>query len=251
MNDKISLIFPCYNEEANIQKGVLDKVGNYTKNNPKFSEVIIIDDGSTDSTKDIIKKHYLKQFPKFKLFENNHAGKAFALITGFRKASAPYILFSDFDLATPLEDEEKLTQEINKGYQIIIGSRKMNREGAPLTRKILALGFIYTRNILIGLKGIRDTQCGFKLFERKAAIDVIDNLKVFHEHSTIHGPSVTAGFDLEFLFLAQKKNYRIKETPVTWRHVETKNVHFINDAIETLKDIMRIKYYDLVGKYEK
>lgn len=72
---KISLIIPCYNEQLNIQKGVLDKIGNFTLTNPKFNEVIIIDDGSTDSSKEVIKTKYLKLFPKFRLIENSHQGK--------------------------------------------------------------------------------------------------------------------------------------------------------------------------------
>ena len=99
----ISLIIPCYNEEINIQKGVLDKIGNFTSNNATFLEVIIIDDGSSDSSKKIIKEKYLKTFPKFKLLENKHQGKAFAIINGIKIAQGDWVMFSDIDLATPLE----------------------------------------------------------------------------------------------------------------------------------------------------
>ena len=99
---KISLIIPCYNEELNIQKGVLDKIGNYTKDNEYFGEVLIVDDGSSDLSKTIIRQKYLKQFPKFRLIENNHKGKAFAVITGIEKAREEYVMFSDMDLATPI-----------------------------------------------------------------------------------------------------------------------------------------------------
>ncbi len=246
---KISLIVPCYNEEINIQKGVLDKIGNYTKNNPLFTEVLVADDGSTDNSKRIIKDKYLSLFPKFKLVENNHQGKAFAVITGIQKAKGDYVMFSDIDLATPIEESQRLINEADKGAQIVIGSRNSHREGAPLLRKVMAVGFIIVRNFLIGLHGIRDTQCGFKLFEKEAAMKIINKLIVFHDKRKAEGSSVSAGFDLEFLFLANKLKYRIREVPVDWRHVETKNVHFLNDSLETARDILRIKYYDLKKLY--
>ncbi|OGK23442.1 hypothetical protein A3A46_03275 [Candidatus Roizmanbacteria bacterium RIFCSPLOWO2_01_FULL_37_13] len=245
----ISLIIPCYNEEANIQKGVLDKIGNFTRNDDRFIEVLIVDDGSDDHSKQIIKQKYLPQFSKFKLIENNHQGKAFAIMTGIKLAKSDYVMFSDIDLATPIEETEKLIDEIKEGYSIVIGSRKSQRVGAPMLRKIMSIGFIVIRDLIIGLKGIRDTQNGFKIFEKNAALKVIDKLKVFHDKRKAVGSSVTAGFDLEFLFLALKLSYRIKEVPVTWLHVETKNVNFIRDSLETLIDIFKIKYYDLLHKY--
>jgi dolichyl-phosphate beta-glucosyltransferase len=247
---RISLIIPCYNEEANIQKGVLDKIGNYTAKDDRFLETIIVDDGSNDSSKTTIKNKYLKTFPKFKLIENSHQGKAFAVLTGIKQAKGDYVIFSDIDLATPIDEAEKLISKIksNSG-QIVIGSRNNSREGAPLMRKIMAKGFIIIRNIIIGFKDIKDTQCGFKLFERKAALNIIGKLQVFHDKRIAKDSSVSAGFDIEFLFLGQKLGYKIIEVPVTWRHVETKNVNFIKDSLETLTDIIKIKILDLQGKY--
>lgn len=246
----ISLILPCYNEEANLQKGVLDKIGNYVQGNTQIKEVIIVDDGSTDSSRKIIKEKYLSQFSQFRLVENKHQGKALAVIAGIEESKEGYVIFSDIDLATPIEEAEKLIQEAEHGYEIVIGSRSSSREGAPLLRKIMAVGFIIIRNASLGLGTIKDTQCGFKLFQRKVALHIIQNLKVFSKDRTTVGSSVSAGFDLEFLFLAQKFKYKIKEVPVTWRHVETKNVRFVKDVVETLRDMTKIKYYDLTGKYE-
>jgi len=245
----ISLIVPCYNEEANIQKGVLDKIGNYTARDERFSEVLIVDDGSNDSSKTVIKNKYLKTYPKFRLIQNSHQGKAFAVFTGIRQAKSEYVIFSDIDLATPIDEVEKLIAKTKEGGQIVIGSRNNSRTGAPLLRKIMAKGFIFIRNIIIGLKGIKDTQCGFKLFEKQAALKIIDRLQVFHDKRIAKDSSVTAGFDIELLFLGQKLGYKIIEVPVMWRHVETKNVNFIRDTIETLKDIFKIKMLDLKGKY--
>jgi len=247
---KISLIVPCFNEELNIQKGTLDKIGNFTKEDSRFLEIIISDDGSTDNSKKIIRQKYLTLFPKFKLLENEHQGKAFAIITGIKKARGDWTAFSDFDLATPIEEIEKLIK-YTSSYPIIIGSRNSQRQGAPLIRKLMAKGFVFIRNFLIGLKGIKDTQCGFKLFEKKSATKIINKLIVFNQKRNVSDSSVSAGFDLEFLFLAQKLGYKIKEVPVIWHHVETKNVNFIKDSFEALIDIAKIKINEIAGRYEK
>lgn len=246
---KISLIIPCYNEEANLQKGVLDKIGNFTKNDDRFYEVIIVDDGSTDDSKTII-NDYLLIFPKFKIIENKHQGKAFAINYGIKAAKSDYVIFTDIDLATPIEETNRLISEAEKGFQIVIGSRKSKREGAPILRKILSLGAIFVRYILFNFKDITDTQCGFKLFEKKAATNIINKSQLLKENHYVQGPSVTAAFDLEFLFLAFKLGYKVKETPVHWRHMESRNVNFLKDATETLKDIVKIKYYEFIGKYK-
>jgi len=246
---QISLIIPCYNEEVNIQKGVLDKIGNYTDRDERFFEVIIVDDGSNDSSKSVIKNKYLKTYPKFRLTQNSHQGKAFAVLTGIKQAKGDYVIFTDIDLATPIDEVEKLIAKTKEGGQIIIGSRNNSRGGAPLLRKIMAKGFIIIRNIIIGVKEVKDTQCGFKLFERKPALKIIEKLQVFHDKRIAKDSSVSAGFDIEFLFLGQKLGYKIIEVPVIWRHVETKNVNFIKDTIETLVDIFKIKLLDLKGKY--
>lgn len=248
-NLKISLIVPCYNEEANIQKGVLDKIGNYTRNDKRFVEVLIVDDGSNDGSKQIISEKYLPTFPKFHLIENKHSGKAFAIIRGIEEASGNYVMFSDIDLATPVEEAEKLIKSVQQNFDIVIGSRSSDREGAPFTRKLMALGMIFIRHYFIGLKGVKDTQCGFKIFKTKAARHIISHLQVFKKKHEASGSSVSAGFDLEFLFLASKLGYSVKEIPVVWRHVETKNVTFIKSSLEGLKDILYIKWYDILKKY--
>ena len=109
-NLSITLIVPCYNEVVNLQKGVLDKIGNYVEKKDQFHEVLVVDDGSTDESKEIVRK-YVKRFPKFKLIENNHQGKAFAIITGITNAEGNQVMFSDIDLATPIEEAEKLIDE--------------------------------------------------------------------------------------------------------------------------------------------
>lgn len=246
----ISLIIPCYNEESNLQKGVLDKVGNFTQNDNRFIEVAIVDDGSTDNSKIIIKR-YLNIYPKFRLIENQHKGKAFAISTGIKSAQGNFVIFTDIDLATPIEETNKLIENAEKGFEIVIGSRKSSRIGAPILRKILSFGAIIVRSILFRFKNITDTQCGFKLYEKKAAMNILNKSQLLKESHNVTGASVTAAFDLEFIFIAFKLKYKVKETPVHWRHMETRNVNFIKDAIETLKDIAKIKFFEFQGKYEE
>jgi len=245
----ISLVLPVYNEETNLQKGVLDKIGNYVQNKEYFKEVIIVNDGSKDLSSKIIKNKYLPEYKKFHLIESRHMGKAAAIITGIQKVHSEYVMFSDIDLATPIEESEKLIDSIKEGFDIIIGSRKTRRKGAPILRKIMAFGAILIRDMLINLNGIKDTQCGFKLFKTTTARRIIKKLIVYSHHDEVRGSSISAGFDMEFLFVAGKMGFKIKEVPVSWKHVETKHVNFFKDSYEALKDILKIKRLELNNKY--
>lgn len=246
---ELSLIFPVYNEEENIKKGNLDKILKYLRTK-KFSwEVIIIDDGSTDKTTFLIEKKYLKKNKNLRLFKRPHQGKAYSLIFGIKESKGKLIAFSDFDLATPINELDKLILGIEEGYDIIIGSRNTQRKGAPFLRKIMARGFMILRDFFINLDGLHDTQCGFKIFKKEVALRIIDNLRVFKTEKITKGPSVSAGFDLEFLYLAKRMAYRIKEVPVEWRYAETRRVNFFKDSFEALRDILKIKIFEIFNKY--
>lgn len=247
----ISLIIPCYNEELNIQKGVLDRYVNYLADDSRFKEILIVDDGSTDDSRKIIKQKYLRKFPKLRLIENPHQGKAYAVMTGIREARSDYVIFSDMDLATPIDEADKIIAEFSLGSDIVIGTRSSRRDGAPLLRQVQSKGLVLVRDLILNLGRIEDTQCGFKGFKRTVALDIIDRLKVFVPDRHVEGPSVAAGFDIEFLFIAKKRGYKIAQVPVIWKHVETKRVNFWKDSIETLQDLLRIKRYDMMGKYAK
>lgn len=249
-NMTVSLILPIFNEIKNLQKGVIDRVVHYVKHHKEIVEVLIVDDGSTDQSVEVIKKDYLKEIPILRLIQKQHSGKAFTVMAGIKAAKGTHVLFTDIDLATPIEEADRLIEKSREGYDIVIGSRGSDRKEAPLTRKIMAKGMILVRSTIIGLHGIRDTQCGFKMFERQKALNIISKLRVFGNESEVVGSSVNAGFDLEFLFVAKKLRYRIAEVPVIWRHVETKNVSFIKDSYETMRDILVIKWNDLRKKYE-
>ena len=114
--------------------------------------MIIVDDGSNDSSKIVIKNKYLKTFPKFRLIQNSHQGKAFAVLTGIKQAKGDYIIFTDIDLATPIDEVEKLIVKVKDGGQIIIGSRNNSRAGAPILRKIMAKDLLLSEILLLALK---------------------------------------------------------------------------------------------------
>lgn len=234
---------------ANLRKGVLDKVEHFL-NKQKFSyEVIVVDDGSDDGSVEFVEK-FIKEAPKFKLIKNSHTGKAGAVTSGMLSAKGQYALFTDMDQAAPIEELEKLLPFVNK-FDIVIGSRSTTRKGAPWTRALMARGMIMLRTLIVGVYGVKDTQCGFKLFEESVAKDLFGKLKDIHGgYKKISGSSVKAGFDVELLFLAQKHGYTIKEVPVSWLYVESRRVSPIKDSVEAVEDLVKIKLNSLTGKYK-
>ena len=116
---------------------------------------------------------------------------------------------------------------------------------------IIIVSFIFNRmvNLLFGL-GIKDTQCGFKIFKTSSAKEIISKLIVYSNPQIIKGSAVSAGFDMEFLFIAKKLGYKIKEISVSWKHVETKHVNFFKDSFDALKDIFKIRRLDFKKKYD-
>ncbi len=246
----LSVVIPSYNEMANLQKGILDKVEHYLERNNFDYEVIIVDDGSDDGSREFVSK-FVKTNKKFTLIQNKHTGKAGAVTTGMLAAKREFVLFTDMDQATPIEEIEKLLPHFKKGYDIVIGSRAGTRKGAPLTRKVMAKGMMMLRSMLVGFPEIQDTQCGFKVFTQDASRVVFTRVNAVHNgFKNIKGSSVTAGFDVELLYLAKKNNYRIKEVPVQWLYVETRRVSPIRDSIQGFEDLLRIKKNILRGKYK-
>lgn len=242
----LSVIIPVYNEEENLKKGVLAVVGNYLKNQKYSFEVIIVDDGSKDGSVTLIEK-FIKDKPEFKLIKNYHGGKAIAVMTGMLQSKGEYALFTDMDQATPIEEVEKILSKLKTGVEIVIGSRK-GRKGAPVIRKVMAYMFSTLRNLILGLP-FKDTQCGFKAFNRRAIDLIFTNLLSRWEKMKAKGAAVNAGFDVETLFLAKKRGLKVIEVQVTWQYVGTERVQLINDGLEAIKDMLRIRFNDLLGRY--
>ncbi|MEK7534000.1 MAG: glycosyltransferase [Patescibacteria group bacterium] len=247
----LSVVIPSYDEMANLQKGVLDKVEHFLSKKKYKYEVIIVDDESTDGSVEFVKRFIKDNNSSFKLIENPHLGKAGTVTTGVLNAQGKYILFTDMDQAAPIEELDKLFPYFDKGYDIVIGSRNSKRKGAPWTRILMARGMIFLRRFMVGIKGISDTQCGFKMFRHDAAKKLFTKINNLHSDiKRASGSSVSAGFDVELLYLAQKMGYKIKEASVNWLYVETRRVNPIKDSIEGLLDLVRIKINDLRGVYK-
>lgn len=249
MKPFLSIIIPAYNEASNFNKGALKKFNNHLKNLPYSYEVVLVDDGSTDKTTALISK-YIKGKTNWHLIKNPHQGKAAAISTGVRLAKGENILFTDFDQATPLPEIEKLTPFLKKGYQVIIGSREVKgskREREPFYRHFMGKVFNLVVKF-ITLRGIDDTQCGFKLFNSQVAKKLFSNLKVYKPG--LIKDAFTGAFDVEVLYLAQKRGYKIAEVPVHWRHYHTSRVNPVRDSIRMFFDVLKIRFYDVLGKYE-
>ena len=250
MRPYISVIIPCFEEVKNLRKGVLDKVDSFLTRKKISFEVIVVDDGSKDGSQEFIRK-FAKDHKEFRLIENPHLGKAGAVTTGVLEATGEYILFTDMDQATPIEEIDHLLPFFKEGYKVVIGSRNRDRKGSPLFRIIMARANIILRSLIVGLKGITDTQCGFKMFEHDAAHKLFKKVSDIHNgFRVVKGSSVTAGFDVELLYLAQAHGYRIKEVPVEWLYVETRRVSPIKDSIFGLQDLLVIKKNAILGKYK-
>jgi len=245
----LSVVIPSFDEMANLQKGVLDKVENFLSKKKYSYEVIIVDDGSTDGSADFVKK-FSSNNPNFKIIENPHLGKAGAVTTGVLNSKGDFVLFSDMDQATPIEEIDELLPCFDEGYDIVIGSRKSQRKGAPWSRVLMAKGMIFLRTLLVNIYGISDTQCGFKMFKRQAAKKLFDKISKIHNNfKRVSGSSVSAGFDVELLYIAQKMGYKIKEVPVNWLYVETRRVNPIKDSVAGIMDLIKIKIKDSRGEY--
>ena len=245
----LSVVIPCFDEMANLQKGILDKIEHFLGKKRYSYEVIISDDGSKDESIKFV-EGFIKDNAHFKLIKNPHLGKEGAVTAGMLKADGEYRLFMDMDQATPIEEIDKLLPYFDQGYDIVIGSRNSKRKGAPWTRVFMARGMMVLRRFLIGVKGISDTQCGFKMFRSEIANELFSKINSLHKgFQKVSGSSVSAGFDVELLYLAEKLGYKIKEVPVNWLYVETRRVNPLKDSINGLKDLVRIKLNDIRGRY--
>jgi dolichyl-phosphate beta-glucosyltransferase len=245
----LSVVIPSYDEMANLQKGVLDKVEHFLNEKKISFEIIVVDDGSTDGSAAFVKK-FSENNSNISLIENPHLGKAGAVTAGVLNSKGEYVLFSDMDQATPIEEINKLLPYFQEGYDIVIGSRKSQRKGSPWTRKFMAKGMVILRTLLVGINGISDTQCGFKMFKRDAAQKLFNKVNEIHNnYKRVSGSSVSAGFDVELLYIAQKLGYKVKEVPVEWLYVETRRVSPIRDSIAGVIDLIRIKIRDSKGAY--
>lgn len=246
MSKYLSVVIPAYNEEFNLRTGVLDSVYDYLIQQKYSWEVLFVDDGSTDKTLKIA-KDFAAKHKDFTVMAEPHRGKAGTVDAGVAKAKGDIILFTDTDQATPIDQLEKILPKFSQGYDVVIGSRR-GREGAPTIRKIMAYGFSLLRLLVLQLP-FKDTQCGFKAFSKDAALNIFSRLQIFNSKSKTVGASVSAGWDLEILYIARKLGYKIAEVPVDWHHKEGTKVDPIKDSLEGLNGLIAVRLNAFQGKY--
>lgn len=245
--NKLSVVIPAYNEEGSIKKGSLEEVWSFLKKQKYDWEVIVVDDASTDKTL-FLSQEFAKTHKGIKVFAETHRGKGGSVIAGMLKTTGDIVIFSDMDQATPIEEFEKFIPKFEEGYDIVIGSRS-GRRGAPLIRKLMAYGFSILRTIILRLP-YKDTQCGFKAFKKEASEKIFKRMRIFNERNREKGAGVTAGFDLEILYLARKLGFKVAEVPVNWHHKETERINPIKDSFEGLRDLLKVRINALKGKYK-
>jgi len=250
----ISIIIPCYNEENNLKNGVLNEVSDFLKNQKFEWEVIICNDESTDNSLKLI-KDFVSKHKGFRVLDLPHGGKPSAVWGGIKEAKYPIVLFTDMDQSTPLKELNKLLPFFDKGYDVVIGSRGVSREGNSLIRKIMARGFLFGRRLVL-LPKIVDTQCGFKAIKTNLAKKIFPNLQFFKDKTDKKGWRVSA-FDVELLFMAQKWGYKIKEVEVDWKNEDLSTTkgdngtRFKKESKQMLQEIVRVIRNNLQGVYDQ
>ncbi len=238
----LSIIIPAYNEEKRLP-GTLADIDNYLKKQNYDYEILVVDNGSTDKTVEVVKKLSI-QIKGLKLIEgSNKGGKGSAVKRGMLEASGDYRIFTDADNSTAIDQVEKMWPEFKAGFDIVIGSRDI--KGAVLSppqpwlrRVILGDGFRLYRKLVIGLWGLEDTQCGFKAFTKKAAEDIFPRSIISH-----------FSFDPEVLIIGKRMGYKIKEIPIVWKNdlgSKVKPSSMVNMAL----DLLKIRLNLLKGIYD-
>lgn len=228
----LSVVVPAYNEEARLER-TLACLAEYYGNQSYTYDVLVVSDGSQDKTKAIV-EDFAQSHPEFSVFEYQpNKGKGCAVRVGMLKAKGNYVLFCDADLATPQEETEKLLPRMLQGADVAIGSRPLKESNLevrqPMYREIAGRTFNAAVQ-LFGIRGIADTQCGFKMFTSAACMDIFSRCKLNR-----------FGFDFECLMIARDLGYKIDEVPIRWRHQEGSKVRLLQDGSQMLIDLIRLR----------
>ena len=245
----LSVVVPAYNEEQRLPDS-LRQITAYLDTQSYRSEVIVADDGSTDTTVALVEQLAAAR-PSLRLLRLDHRGKGFAVRAGALAARGEYVLLCDADLAVPIEEWEQLRRALESGFDVAIGSREglgARRLGEPWYRHLMGRVFnLIVRIVAVG--GIQDTQCGFKALRQSVAADLFERVRIYGADAPrVQGAAVTA-YDVELLYLARRNGYRIAEVPVPWRYGTETKVNPIRDSWRNLRDVLRVRWYALRGKY--
>jgi dolichyl-phosphate beta-glucosyltransferase len=238
--EKISVIIPCFNEERSIHDNI-KKIFRYLESNFENFEIIAVNDGSNDKTVEELKR-VQEEFPLTIIDNFINEGKGNAVRDGMLQSSGEILMFLDADLAIPIEELSKFVAKINNGYDIAIASRFVPglkiRKKVLWYRKFMEKVFRIIRTIIINDYEIKDTQCGFKVFKRDAALKIFPLLTIKR-----------FAFDAEIIFMAVKFGYRIKELPITLQNPAKSHIRIVRDSLNMLFDLMKIRLNDFGKKY--
>lgn len=233
----LSVVIPTYNEAKRIIP-TLDYIGSYLQNQTYTWEIIVVNDGSLDATEQVVRDY--RKCPTTVVTYHRNRGKGFAIHKGLQQADGEYILICDADNATPFEQITRLFNQMKKN-DIAIGSRYVH--GSEIVLKQPWQRIIGSRigNLLIQLlilPGIRDTQCGFKLFSHESIKRIIPAQTIWRW-----------GFDMELLVIARELKYKIVEVPVDWYDRTGSKVHSSRAFSSTLRELIQIWNNRLEGEY--
>jgi len=235
-----SIVLPAYNESARITD-TLNKILAYDTKRGWKAEIIVVNDGSSDGTADMVRE-YARKYPALHLLENpGNRGKGYSVRNGILHAHGDILLFSDPDLSSPIEEADKLFAALAKGADVAIGSRwvdpQLQIQRQPLHRQLFGRIFNLALRIILGLK-FKDTQCGFKAFTRRSAHAIFPLQKIERW-----------GFDPELLYLARKLTFVVREVPVAWAHREGTRINPLRDGIRMFAEMLKIRSHALRGNY--
>lgn len=237
---KISLIIPTYNN-GNIIQRTLEKLNSFIKKEKQEWEVLIVNDGSTDNTLELLKNYQPKFHKTISYFKNK--GKGFAVKRGVEKASGKYISFLDSDLPYSFDNLKSVLLPL-KDFDISIGSRTLfpnnNNENIEFLRRFIGKGSSFVSNAMLKYN-IKDTQCGLKAFRKNVAKDIFSK-------QTIKG----FYFDPEILYIAKKQGYTIKEVRailLKTHQMQLSSVNVVGDSVKCFLDLLKIRLNDIRGKY--
>ncbi len=252
----ISVIIPCYNEEKNLERNVLEEVHEHLVGQDYAWEVIIVNDESTDNSRNLVER-FTEKTGNFSLYDIPHGGKPAAVWAGIQKSRGDIVLFTDMDQSTPIGELDKLTPWYAQGFDVVIGSRGTAREGFAIIRQIGSAVFRGLRRLFL-LRGISDTQCGFKSCRRDIALQIFPHLQFFKRTDKPTGWKVSA-YDVELLYLFEKAGYSIKEIEVEWQNrdeSDTKDqtgemARYLKESLDMAKEVARVKLNQVKGLYDE
>lgn len=236
----LSIVIPAYNEESRLPK-TLESILGWLKQQPIRAEILVVDDGSTDHTAEIVQA-LANSHPALRLISNGtNRGKGYSVRHGMLEARGEIALFSDADLSTPIKEAEKLLAALRGGYDGAIGSRAVDRSLIQVHQSALReqAGILFNKLVraFLGIE-FSDTQCGFKAFRRERA-------RIIFEQQRIE----RFAFDPELLFLAARHGLRVAEIPVRWSHDFATKVNVLSDGVQMFFALLLIRWNAMGGRY--